>query len=100
MWTDRGYLEGLVRGLTAGILTLPDYHNLTDYGSLLTTGNEDLTVKENILNEFRCLHTNSLPPLHHVGVLHEDCRRGQGNKLQCPYYETPKTALQGDRTDS
>uniref|UniRef100_A0A4W5MXY1 ADAMTS like 2 n=1 Tax=Hucho hucho TaxID=62062 RepID=A0A4W5MXY1_9TELE len=31
---------------------------------------------------------------------HEDCRCGQGNKLQCPYCETPKTALQGDRTDS
>ena len=30
----------------------------------------------------------------------EDCRCGQGNKLQCPYCETPKTALQGDRTDS
>uniref|UniRef100_A0AAZ3NR99 Tc1-like transposase DDE domain-containing protein n=1 Tax=Oncorhynchus tshawytscha TaxID=74940 RepID=A0AAZ3NR99_ONCTS len=28
-----------------------------------------------------------------------DCRFGQGNKLQCPYCETPKTALQGDRTD-
>ena len=26
---------------------------------------------------------------------HEDCRCGQGNKLQCPYCETPKTALQG-----
>uniref|UniRef100_A0A8C7I4Z1 Uncharacterized protein n=1 Tax=Oncorhynchus kisutch TaxID=8019 RepID=A0A8C7I4Z1_ONCKI len=93
MWTDRGYLEGLVRGLTAGILTLPDYHNLTDYGSLLTTGNEDLTVKENILNEFRYAQGP-------CSSAHEDCRRGQGNKLQCPYYETPKTALQGDRTDS
>ena len=30
----------------------------------------------------------------------EDCRCGQGNKLQCQYCETPKTALQGDRADS
>ena len=30
---------------------------------------------------------------------HEDCRCGQGNKLQCPYCETPKTVLQGDRAD-
>ncbi|CAB1325872.1 unnamed protein product [Coregonus sp. 'balchen'] len=82
---DHGYLEGLVRGLKAGILTRSDYHNLaqcdtledmklhlqsTDYGSILTAGNEDLTVslvdhrlKENILTEFRCLRAHSLLPL-------------------------------------
>ncbi|XP_010902523.2 V-type proton ATPase subunit d 1 [Esox lucius] len=82
---DHGYLEGLVRGLKAGILTRSDYHNLaqcdtledmklhlqsTDYGSLLTAGNEDLTVslldnrlKGTILTEFRCLRAHSLPPL-------------------------------------
>uniref|UniRef100_A0A8C7I6C4 Uncharacterized protein n=1 Tax=Oncorhynchus kisutch TaxID=8019 RepID=A0A8C7I6C4_ONCKI len=35
----------------------------TDYGSLLTTGNEDLTVKENILNEFRLLPVLSVCPV-------------------------------------
>uniref|UniRef100_A0A4W5QBJ5 WD repeat and FYVE domain containing 3 n=1 Tax=Hucho hucho TaxID=62062 RepID=A0A4W5QBJ5_9TELE len=34
------------------------------------------------------------------GPCSSDCRCGQGNKLQCPYCETPKTALQGDRMDS
>uniref|UniRef100_A0A8C7I3T4 Uncharacterized protein n=1 Tax=Oncorhynchus kisutch TaxID=8019 RepID=A0A8C7I3T4_ONCKI len=39
----------------------------TDYGSLLTTGNEDLTVKENILNEFRS--SNLLLILIHLSFL-------------------------------
>ncbi|KAJ8011259.1 hypothetical protein DPEC_G00056290 [Dallia pectoralis] len=82
---DHGYLEGLVRGLKAGILTRSDYHNLaqcdtledmklhlqcTDYGALLSTGNEDLTVslldnrlKGNIHTEFRCLRAHAPAPL-------------------------------------
>ncbi|KAM6948952.1 V-type proton ATPase subunit d 1 [Aplochiton taeniatus] len=83
---NHGYLEGLVRGLKAGILTGSDYQNLaqcdnledmkqhlqtTDYGSLLATdSDEDLTVclvdqklKENLVAHFYCLRANSLPPL-------------------------------------
>uniref|UniRef100_A0A4W6FK86 V-type proton ATPase subunit n=1 Tax=Lates calcarifer TaxID=8187 RepID=A0A4W6FK86_LATCA len=82
---DHGYLEGLVRGMKAGILTQTDYHNLaqcdtledmklhlqsTDYGKLLSSSEEDLTVslvdnklRENLVTEFSCLRTNALPPL-------------------------------------
>ncbi|XP_028283659.1 V-type proton ATPase subunit d 1-like [Parambassis ranga] len=82
---DHGYLEGLVRGMKAGILTQTDYHNLsqcdtledmklhlqsTDYGKLLSSSEEDLTVslvdsklKEILVTEFSCLRTNALPPL-------------------------------------
>ncbi|XP_037131475.1 V-type proton ATPase subunit d 1-like isoform X1 [Syngnathus acus] len=82
---DHGYLEGLVRGLKAGLLTQTDYHNLaqcdtledmklhlqsTDYGTLLCSAEEDLTVslvdrklRDNLVTEFNCLRSNSLPPL-------------------------------------
>ncbi|XP_039998672.1 V-type proton ATPase subunit d 1-like isoform X2 [Xiphias gladius] len=82
---DHGYLEGLVRGMKAGILTQTDYHNLaqcdtledmklhlqgTDYGKLLSSSEEDLTVslvdkklRENLVTEFSCLRSNALPPL-------------------------------------
>uniref|UniRef100_A0A8D3BSJ4 V-type proton ATPase subunit n=1 Tax=Scophthalmus maximus TaxID=52904 RepID=A0A8D3BSJ4_SCOMX len=82
---DHGYLEGLVRGMRAGILTQTDYHNLaqcdtlddvrlhlqsTDYGKLLSSSEEDLTVslvnnklRENLVTEFSCLRSNALPPL-------------------------------------
>ncbi|XP_061695039.1 V-type proton ATPase subunit d 1-like [Syngnathoides biaculeatus] len=83
---DHGYLEGLVRGLKTGLLTHTDYHNLaqcdtledmklhlqnTDYGKLLSSaGEEDLTVsmvdrklRDNLVTEFNCLRSNSLPPL-------------------------------------
>ncbi|KAM9844610.1 V-type proton ATPase subunit d 1-like [Aulostomus maculatus] len=82
---DHGYLEGLIRGLKAGILTQTDYNNLaqcdtledmklhlqsTDYGRLLSSGEDDLTVslvdsklRENLVTEFRCLRSNALPPL-------------------------------------
>ncbi|XP_071379389.1 V-type proton ATPase subunit d 1-like [Centroberyx affinis] len=82
---DHGYLEGLVRGMKAGILTRTDYHNLaqcdtledmklhlqsTDYGSLLSSAGEDLTVslvdsklRENLVAEFSCLRSSALPPL-------------------------------------
>ncbi|KAF7669780.1 hypothetical protein LDENG_00124510 [Lucifuga dentata] len=81
---DHGYLEGLFRGMKAGILTRADYHNLTqcdtledmklhlqstDYGNLLSSA-EDLTVslvdsklRENLVAEFSCLRSNALPPL-------------------------------------
>jgi hypothetical protein len=38
--------------------------------------------------------------LGHAARRHEDCRCGQGNKLQCLYCETPKSALQGNRMNS
>uniref|UniRef100_A0A8C7VS63 Kinesin-like protein n=1 Tax=Oncorhynchus mykiss TaxID=8022 RepID=A0A8C7VS63_ONCMY len=38
--------------------------------------------------------------IHAQGPCSSDCRCGQGNKLQYPYCEMPKRALQGDRTDS
>ncbi|KAF3699110.1 V-type proton ATPase subunit d 1 [Channa argus] len=82
---DHGYLEGLVRGMKAGILTQTDYHNLaqcdtlediklhlqsTDYGKLLSSSENDLTVclldsklRENLVTEFSCLRSNALPPL-------------------------------------
>ncbi|XP_049603835.1 V-type proton ATPase subunit d 1-like isoform X1 [Syngnathus scovelli] len=82
---DHGYLEGLVRGLKAGLLTPTDYHNLaqcdtledmklhlqsTDYGKLLCSAEEDLTVslvdrklRDNLVTEFNYLRSNSLPPL-------------------------------------
>ncbi|XP_037642467.1 V-type proton ATPase subunit d 1-like isoform X2 [Sebastes umbrosus] len=81
---DHGYLEGLVRGMKAGILTRTDYQNLaqcdtledmklhlqsTDYGKMLSS-EEDLTVslvdsklRENLVTEFSCLRSNALPPL-------------------------------------
>lgn len=82
---DHGYLEGLVRGMKAGILTKADYHNLaqcdtledlklhfqgTDYGKLLTLTEDELTVslvdsklRENLVTEFSCLRSNAMPPL-------------------------------------
>ncbi|KAM9719038.1 V-type proton ATPase subunit d 1-like [Menidia menidia] len=82
---DHGYLEGLVRGMKAGILTQTDYHNLaecetledmklhlqsTGYGRLLSASEDDLTVtlldsklRESLLAEFSCLRSNALPPL-------------------------------------
>ncbi|XP_056149561.1 V-type proton ATPase subunit d 1-like [Lampris incognitus] len=82
---DHGYLEGLVRGMKAEILTRSEYHNLaqcdtledmklhlqsTDYSGLLSSSAEDLTVslmdtklRENLLAEFSCLRSNALPPL-------------------------------------
>ncbi|XP_041659526.1 V-type proton ATPase subunit d 1-like [Cheilinus undulatus] len=82
---DHGYLEGLVRGMKAGILTSRDYQNLaqcdtledmklhlqcTDYGKLLSSSEEDLTVsfvdtklRENLVTEFSCLRSHALPPL-------------------------------------
>ncbi|XP_029970795.1 V-type proton ATPase subunit d 1-like isoform X2 [Salarias fasciatus] len=82
---DHGYLEGLVRGMKSGILTQTDYHNLaqcdtledmklhlqaTDYGKLLTSAEDDLTVslvdlklRQNLMTEFSCLRSNALPPL-------------------------------------
>lgn len=42
----------------------------TDYGKLLSSSEEDLTVslvdcklRENLVTEFRCLRSNALPPL-------------------------------------
>ncbi|XP_061654145.1 V-type proton ATPase subunit d 1-like isoform X2 [Phyllopteryx taeniolatus] len=83
---DHGYLEGLARGLKTGLLIHTDYHNLaqcdtledmklhlqsTEYGKLLSSaGEEDLTVslvdrklRDNLVTEFNCLRSNSLPPL-------------------------------------
>ncbi|XP_075340132.1 V-type proton ATPase subunit d 1-like isoform X2 [Odontesthes bonariensis] len=82
---DHGYLEGLVRGMKAGILTQTDYHNLaqcdtledmklhlqsTDYSKLLSSSEDDLTVtlvdsklRENLVTEFSCLRSNAIPPL-------------------------------------
>ncbi|XP_075876986.1 V-type proton ATPase subunit d 1-like [Nelusetta ayraudi] len=82
---DHGYLEGLVRGMKAGILTQSDYHNLaqcdtledmrlhlqsTDYGRLLTSAEDGLTVslvdsrlRGNLVTEFSCLRSHALPPL-------------------------------------
>ncbi|TKS80113.1 V-type proton ATPase subunit d 2 [Collichthys lucidus] len=82
---DHGYLEGLVRGMKAGILTHTDYHNLaqcdtledmklhlqsTSYGKLLSSSEADLTVslvdsklRESLVTEFSCLRSNALPPL-------------------------------------
>ncbi|XP_037537215.1 V-type proton ATPase subunit d 1-like [Nematolebias whitei] len=82
---DHGYLEGLVRGMKAGILTETDYQNLTqcdsledmklqlqttNYGKLLSSSADDLTVslvdtmlRESMVTEFSCLRSNALPPL-------------------------------------
>ncbi|XP_041848765.1 V-type proton ATPase subunit d 1-like [Melanotaenia boesemani] len=82
---DHGYLEGLVRGMKAGILTQADCHNLaqcdtledlklhfqsTDYGKLLILSEDELTVslvdsklRENLVTEFSCQRSNALPPL-------------------------------------
>uniref|UniRef100_A0A665TQ07 V-type proton ATPase subunit n=2 Tax=Echeneis naucrates TaxID=173247 RepID=A0A665TQ07_ECHNA len=82
---DHGYLEGLVRGMKAGILTQTEYNNLaqcdtlddmklhlqsTDYGKLLSSSEDNLTVslvdtklRENLVTEFSCLRSNALPPL-------------------------------------
>ncbi|TNN69895.1 V-type proton ATPase subunit d 2 [Liparis tanakae] len=82
---DHGYLEGLVRGMKAGILTRTDYHNLaqcdtlediklhlqsTEYGNMLSSPEEDLTVslvdsklRENLVTEFSCIRSTALPPL-------------------------------------
>ncbi|KAM8838556.1 V-type proton ATPase subunit d 1-like isoform 1-T1 [Synchiropus picturatus] len=84
---DHGYLEALVRGMKAALLTVDDYNNLaqcdslddmrlhlqtTDFGKLFSATEEDLTVslmdtklRENLVTEFRCLRSNSLPPLSH-----------------------------------
>lgn len=42
----------------------------TDYGKMLSSSEEDLTVslvdcklRENLVTEFRCLRSNALPPL-------------------------------------
>ncbi|XP_072297325.1 V-type proton ATPase subunit d 1-like [Eucyclogobius newberryi] len=83
--TDHGYLEGLLRGMKAGILTQRDYQNLaqcdtlddiklhlqsTDYGKLLSSADQDLCVslidsklRENLASEFSCLRSNALPQL-------------------------------------
>uniref|UniRef100_A0A665TRV6 Uncharacterized protein n=1 Tax=Echeneis naucrates TaxID=173247 RepID=A0A665TRV6_ECHNA len=77
---DHGYLEGLVRGMKAGILTQTEYNNLaqcdtlddmklhlqsTDYGKLLSSSEDNLTVslvdtklRENLVTEFSCLRSN------------------------------------------
>ncbi|KAK7945814.1 hypothetical protein WMY93_001542 [Mugilogobius chulae] len=82
---DHGYLEGLVRGMKAGILTQTDYQNLTqcdtlediklylqstDYGKLLSSDDQDLSVslmdsklREKLAAEFTCLRSNALPQL-------------------------------------
>uniref|UniRef100_A0A8C6SS00 V-type proton ATPase subunit n=1 Tax=Neogobius melanostomus TaxID=47308 RepID=A0A8C6SS00_9GOBI len=82
---DHGYLEGLVRGMKAGLLTQTDYRNLaqcdtlediklhlqsTDYGKLLSSAEQGLSVslvdsrlRENLAAEFNCLRSNALPQL-------------------------------------
>ncbi|KAM6918362.1 V-type proton ATPase subunit d 1-like [Xenentodon cancila] len=82
---DHGYLEGLLRGMKAAILTQTDYSNLaqcdtledmkmhlqsTDYSKLLSSSEDDLTVslvdsrlREHLVTEFSCLRSNALPPL-------------------------------------
>uniref|UniRef100_A0A8C9WIV6 ATPase H+ transporting V0 subunit d1 n=1 Tax=Scleropages formosus TaxID=113540 RepID=A0A8C9WIV6_SCLFO len=82
---DNGYLEGLVRGFKAGILTQADYLNLvqcetledlklhlqsTDYGSFLANEASPLTVsviddklKEKMVVEFRHMRNQSYEPL-------------------------------------
>uniref|UniRef100_A0A4W4H291 V-type proton ATPase subunit n=1 Tax=Electrophorus electricus TaxID=8005 RepID=A0A4W4H291_ELEEL len=82
---DNGYLEGLVRGFKAGILTQGDYLNLvqcetledlklhlqsTDYGSFLANEASPLTVsviddklKEKMVVEFRHMRNQSYEPL-------------------------------------
>uniref|UniRef100_A0AAY4F023 V-type proton ATPase subunit n=1 Tax=Denticeps clupeoides TaxID=299321 RepID=A0AAY4F023_9TELE len=82
---DNGYLEGLVRGFKAGILSQGDYLNLvqcetledlklhlqsTDYGSFLANEASPLTVsviddklKEKMVVEFRHMRNQSYEPL-------------------------------------
>ncbi|XP_061587245.1 V-type proton ATPase subunit d 1-like [Cololabis saira] len=82
---DHGYLEGLLRGMKAAILTQTDYSNLaqcdtledmklhlqsTDYGRLLSSSEDDLTVslvdsrlREHLVTDFSCLRAHALPPL-------------------------------------
>uniref|UniRef100_A0A3B4B7R3 ATPase H+ transporting V0 subunit d1 n=1 Tax=Periophthalmus magnuspinnatus TaxID=409849 RepID=A0A3B4B7R3_9GOBI len=82
---DNGYLEGLVRGFKAGILSQADYLNLvqcetledlklhlqsTDYGSFLANEASPLTVsviddklKEKMVVEFRHMRNQSYEPL-------------------------------------
>uniref|UniRef100_A0A8C7SGR9 ATPase H+ transporting V0 subunit d1 n=5 Tax=Salmoninae TaxID=504568 RepID=A0A8C7SGR9_ONCMY len=82
---DNGYLEGLVRGFKAGILSQGDYLNLvqcetledlklhlqsTDYGSFLANEPSPLTVsviddklKEKMVVEFRHMRNQSYEPL-------------------------------------
>lgn len=82
---DSGYLEGLVRGFKAGILTQADYANLvqcetledlklqlqaTDYGSFLASETASLTVsviddklKEKLVTEFNYFRNHSFQPL-------------------------------------
>ncbi|XP_078543200.1 V-type proton ATPase subunit d 2 [Lissotriton helveticus] len=82
---DHGYLEGLVRGFKAGILSSTDYVNLaqcetledlklhlqsTDYGSFLSNETGPLTVstiddklKEKLLTEFHYFRNHAFEPL-------------------------------------
>uniref|UniRef100_A0A8C2XDC6 V-type proton ATPase subunit n=1 Tax=Cyclopterus lumpus TaxID=8103 RepID=A0A8C2XDC6_CYCLU len=96
---DHGYLEGLVRGMKAGILTRTDYQNLaqcdtledmklhlqcTEYGKMLSSPAEDLTVslvdsklRENLVTEFSYIRSNAVPPLStfldYITHLHVPC---------------------------
>uniref|UniRef100_A0A8C6TKF6 ATPase H+ transporting V0 subunit d1 n=1 Tax=Neogobius melanostomus TaxID=47308 RepID=A0A8C6TKF6_9GOBI len=89
---DNGYLEGLVRGFKAGILSQADYLNLvqcetledlklhlqsTDYGSFLANEASPLTVsviddklKEKMVVEFRHMRNQSYEPLFHFSVFY------------------------------
>ncbi|XP_072587794.1 V-type proton ATPase subunit d 1 isoform X2 [Vulpes vulpes] len=82
---DNGYLEGLVRGLKAGVLSQADYLNLvqcetledlklhlqsTDYGNFLANEASPLTVsviddrlKEKMVVEFRHMRNHAYEPL-------------------------------------
>ncbi|XP_023350812.1 V-type proton ATPase subunit d 1 isoform X2 [Sarcophilus harrisii] len=82
---DNGYLEGLVRGLKAGVLSQSDYVNLvqcetledlklhlqsTDYGNFLANEASPLTVsviddklKEKMVVEFRHMRNHAYEPL-------------------------------------
>ncbi|NXU17173.1 VA0D2 ATPase, partial [Pardalotus punctatus] len=82
---DHGYLEGLVRGFKAGILTSADYVNLaqcetledlklhlqtTDYGNFLANETGPLTIstiddklKEKLLTEFHYFRNHAFEPL-------------------------------------
>ncbi|XP_036597941.1 V-type proton ATPase subunit d 1-like [Trichosurus vulpecula] len=82
---DNGYLEGLVRGLKAGLLKLEDYRHLeqcetlddmklhlqtTDYGNFLANETTPLTVsilddklRERMVAEFRHLRSQAYEPL-------------------------------------
>ncbi|XP_010288593.1 PREDICTED: V-type proton ATPase subunit d 2-like, partial [Phaethon lepturus] len=82
---DHGYLEGLVRGFKAGILTSADYVNLaqcetledlklhlqtTDYGNFLANETGPLTIstiddklKAKLLTEFHYFRNHAFDPL-------------------------------------